>query len=208
MQIQPPTSLTQDKMMVRMIGYQDGVSVLTTPPYADGLPLPLREGESVVVRAFSGRHAFGFTSTVEKICKLPFDYLHLSFPETVRGLTIRKSPRVRTKIVASARPAREQDRQPKPCTISNLSLTGALVVAQNALATKDEVLRLSFRISPLGVESYLSATAVVRTVFEARAENNACLIHHGLEFQDLEPNEKVILGSFVYQQMLEEGYLL
>lgn len=208
-QIQPPASLTQDKSVVRMIGYQEGVSVLTTPPYANGLPLPLREGENVVVRVFSGQHAFGFTSTIEKICKAPFEYLHLSFPDRVQGLVVRKSPRVQTKIVASAANVSRQTAEgAKSCIISNLSVTGALVVAQNALAAKDEILRLSFRFSPLGVESYLSAAAVVRAVFEARSDDNTTLIHHGLEFQQLEPSEKITLGSFVYEQMVEEGHLL
>jgi hypothetical protein len=34
-------------------------------------------------------------------------------------------------------------------------------------------------------------------------ENKSGLIRHGIEFQDLPPNDSVVLQSMIYQQMIE-----
>ena len=53
------------------------------------------------MRSFSGQNAFAFASTITRICKIPCEYLHLSFPDTIEAIVIRKATRIRTRIIAA-----------------------------------------------------------------------------------------------------------
>jgi len=210
LQIQPPAQLSPERFLVKMIGYVNNVSLLVTAPITtNGLRLQLIEGEKLVVRIFSSQNAFGFASTIEKICKLPFDYLHLSFPAEVQGMMIRKAPRVRTKIIASVTAA-EQGADSASAMISNLSANGALLDARRSLAEKGDTIKVSFRVNLHNIDAYLTVNAAVRAVFtdEVVDGGGAALIHHGLEFVNLQPNDSVILQSMIYQQMIEHPHTL
>ncbi len=86
LQLEPPKQLGSERILVKVIGYLRGVSLLVTAPAAaNGARLQLIEGERVVTRSFSGQNAFAFACTVERVCKLPYEYLHLSFPDVIEG---------------------------------------------------------------------------------------------------------------------------
>lgn len=206
MQIQPPQQLSGERFIVRLIGYLNNVSLLVSAPFDNGLRLGLMEGEKVVVRVFAAQNAFGFNSTVDKICKFPFDYLHLSFPKEVQGMVIRKSPRVRTRIIAAIGNANQAAAESASGLIANISATGAMLDARRSLGSKGDVLRMAFRVNLHRIDAYLSINAAIRAIFadEAVDTQGAPLIHHGLEFVDLQPNDSVILQSLIYQQMIEQ----
>lgn len=124
MQIEPPPILCQERLPVKYIGHLKDISVLVTLPSANGLPLALREGEKIVLRAFSEQNVFGFTATVERVCKIPFSYLHLSYPERVSGMVVRKSPRIKTNIIVTVQnPVRENGTAKMSGVLKNLSTT-------------------------------------------------------------------------------------
>lgn len=203
LQIQPPAQLSSERFIVKLIGYVNNTSLLVTAPIdTNGLRLQLIEGEKLVVRVFSSQNAFGFASTIEKVCKLPFEYLHLSFPNEVQGMVIRKAPRVRTKIIAAVVTC-TRGSDSASAIISNLSASGALLDARRNLGEKGDILKMSFRVNLHNIDAYLTVTAAVRAVFSDEAADNDGLIHHGLEFVDLQPNDSVILQSMIYQQMIE-----
>lgn len=206
LQLQPPQQLSGERYVVRLIGYLNNVSLLVSSPFENGLRLGLMEGEKVVVRVFAAQNAFGFSSTVDKICKIPFDYLHLSFPREVQGMVIRKSPRVRTRLIATIGNANQNGTENASGLISNISATGALLDARRSLGSKGDVLRMAFRVNLHKIDAYLSITAAIRAIFadEATDAHGAPLIHHGIEFVDLQPNDSVILQSLIYQQMIEQ----
>ncbi len=211
LQIQPPAQLTQERFTVRLIGYLDGQTLLVTPPYANGLRLPLQENENVVIRYFSGQNAFGFSTTIEKIQKLPFEYFHLSFPQTVKGMIIRKAPRVKTRVISSVtNPGEQAGPPPKSALIANISATGALVDSRQPLGDKGNVIRLTFRVHLHNVDALLNVNAVIRAIFEDETPDpdKPSYVHHGVEFQDLQPNDSVILQILIYQQMIESPHLV
>jgi hypothetical protein len=209
LQIQPPAQLSMERFVVKLIGYLSNTSLLVTSPIdTNGLRLQLIEGEKLVVRIFSSQNAFGFASTIEKICKIPFDYLHLSFPAEVQGMVIRKAPRVKTRIIAAVVIGGQAESA--SAIISNLSANGALLDAKRNLAEKGDSIKLSFRVNLHNIDAYLTVNAAVRAVFSDEAVDNsgAVLIHHGLEFVDLQPNDSVILQSMIYQQMIERPHMM
>jgi c-di-GMP-binding flagellar brake protein YcgR len=208
-QLQPPAQLGTDRHIVKLVGYLEPVSVLVTAPMVNGMRLPLREDEEVVARVFSGQNAFGFTCSIKRVCKAPFDYLHLSFPGEIQGAIIRKSPRIKIKLIASIVDPDNEGGDPLSGMIVNISSSGARVDARKPLGTTGQKLKLSFRVNLHNMDVYLTTNAVIRTVLRDDATNQAAqppVVHHGVEFQGLQPNDTMILQSLIYQRMIEQPH--
>jgi len=210
-QLQPPASMGTERHIVRLLGYLDNTSLMVTTPTTNGMRVPVREHDKIVARVFSSQKAFAFDCTVMRVCRMPYDYLHLSFPDVVQGAVIRKSPRIKTKIIASiTTPGGVNGNEKQPGVIVNLSADGALVKARQQLSGKSEEIVLSFRVNLHNMEAYLTTKAVVRNVFadEEKEGADALRFQHGVQFLDLPPNDSVILQSLIYQQMIEQPHML
>jgi c-di-GMP-binding flagellar brake protein YcgR len=204
-QLQPPVWAGQGRHVVKLIGYLDNVDLLVSAPLENGMPVPLRENDRVIARYFSSEKAFGFSCTVQRVCKIPYHYLHLSFPDRIQGAVIRKSPRIRTQLVASiAKPG--SDDSAKSGTIINLSANGAMLKTQQPLLRQGEKIQLAFRVRLHNVGAHLALNAMVRSMLRDEPKNglSEASYNYGLQFQDLPPNDSVILQSLVYQQMIEQ----
>ena len=204
LQIQLPARFLSERVIVRLIGYVNQLSLLVTSPReSNGLRLPLEEGEEVVVRAFASQSAFAFSSMVEKLVRLPFEYLHLSFPLQVKGTVVRKAPRVSTSIICTVN-AEQSGEEALTGILVNLSASGALLASRHAVAKRDEMVKLGFRLNLHGTEVFLNLNAVVRARCSDGSPANPTPVHHGLEFFDLTPNDRMVLQSLVYQQIIEQ----
>lgn len=209
LQMQLPELLSSERVIVKLIGYVNQLSLLVTPPReANGLRIRLLENDPVVIRVFTSQNAFGFQTSVSKTINVPFEYVHLSFPKEVKGMVIRKAPRVRTKIICSVSTLHDPD-QKNSGMISNLSCSGALLDSTQPIAAKGETIHLSFRINLHAVDTLLQVNAVVRSQFsdeEGTAPNGRKLYHHGLEFVDLQPNDTLVLQSMIYHRIVEQPH--
>ena len=204
-QAQPPAKITQERSFIKLLGFLPEVSLMVTPPTGpNGLRLQFLEGEELIIRVFSGQNAFGFSSAITRVCKLPFPYLHLTFPAEVQGAVIRKAPRVRTKIIAQVSAA-ASGAAGLPGVISNLSANGALLDARTGLAQKGDAVELQFKVKVHGVDAALSLHGRVRSVFsdDLIDQTHASLAHYGLEFENVNANDQMILQALIYQHMIE-----
>jgi c-di-GMP-binding flagellar brake protein YcgR len=210
-QLQPPAAISSERYIVRLLGYLDSASLMVTAPVFNGIRVPMREHDNVVARVFSSQKAFGFDCTVIRVCKLPYDYLHLSFPDIVQGALVRKSPRIRTKIIVSiAKSETSASSERLSGVIVDLSADGAMVKSRQPLAEKSQTILLSFRIYLHNMEAYLTVKAIIRNISTDEENENAEALkfHHGVQFLDLQPNDSVILQSLIYQQMIEQPHTL
>jgi c-di-GMP-binding flagellar brake protein YcgR len=210
-QLQPPAAMGTERYIVRMLGYLDNVSLMVTAPVFNGMRVQVREHDKIVARVFSSQKAFGFDCTVLRVCKLPYDYLHLSFPDVVQGALVRKSPRIKTKIITSISRGDGNDSGEKLSgVIIDLSADGAMIKSKQQLADKSHTITLSFRVHLHNMEAYLTTKAIIRNVFsdEEKDPSDPLKYHHGVQFLDLQPNDSVILQSLIYQQMIEQPHTL
>ena len=211
LQLKPPKQLGDERILVKVIGYLRDVSLLVTAPtMANGVHLQLLEGEQVFMRSFSGQNAFAFTCTVERACKLPYEYLHLSFPDTIDGIVIRKAARVKTDIIASVQNNNSHEAEKQaPALISNLSANGAALDTKSPLGKKGDILNLAFRVNLHNIDAFLSIKGLIRSVSSGGAADvsNPDIIRHGIEFQSLQPNDVCILQGMIYQQIVENPHL-
>jgi hypothetical protein len=210
LQLEPPRQLGSERFLVRVIGYVRDVSLLTTMPItANGLRLQLMEGEKVVMRSFSGQNAFAFACTIDRICKLPFEYLHLSFPDVIEGVVIRKAPRVKSRIIAAVQNASSRDPGEQiSALISNISANGAALDARRALGDKGDILNMAFRVNLHKIDAFLSIKGAIRAVLSGETADitDPEITRYGIEFQSLQPNDMVILQSMIYQQIIESPH--
>ena len=210
LQLAPPAQLTRERILVKVIGFLRGRSLLvTTPVTANGVRLQLVEGENVIMRSFTGQKIFAFACSVEKVCKLPYEYLHLSFPDNIEGVVIRKAPRIKVNIIATTIESHPGATEHVPAMISDISATGASLDAKQQLGKKGDILNLEFKVNLHNMDVYLSIKGVIRTVLgDNPAEApQADIIRHGIEFQKLQPNDQIVLKSLIYQQLIENPHL-
>ena len=197
LQIHCPTHPGQARQIVRLVGFVENMSLLVTSPLPrQGLPEFL-ENEIVVIRAFSRNNAYAFKCTTSRICRAPFAYMHLSFPDRISGSVVRKSMRVKTGFEASV--TVREDGSQHTAVVENVSATGALLTLDKALGAKDSALSVGFEITVHDVTTRLEIEALILSVRADDKGNH----HHGIEFQELPPNERMILRSLIYQQMIE-----
>ncbi|MBI5439198.1 MAG: flagellar brake protein [Nitrosomonadales bacterium] len=201
---QPPN----ERFPVKVIGFLKGASLLVTGPSTSAVNAQLIAGKKVVMRSFSGQNAFGFSCSIERVCKVPYEYMHLSFPDIIEGIVIRKAPRVKTRIIAAVQSSRSGAAEQISALISDISANGASLDAKRPLGDKGDILILAFRVPLHNIDAYLSVKGAIRAVLggDLADASKSDLIRHGLEFQELQPNDSVILQSMIYQQMIENPH--
>ena len=59
-QLQPPARVSQERFIVKLIGYLENTSLLVTMPTENGLRVPFRDNDNLVARVFTSQKAFGF----------------------------------------------------------------------------------------------------------------------------------------------------
>src|SRR5882762_4693060 len=128
-------------------------------------------GHSVLMRTFSGRHAYTFESTVDRVCRTPYPYLHLAYPAQVQQTLIRGALRVRVNLTATALNAANQgEALPSALTIADLSISGALLEAEKSLGEVGETLELAFKflVQPNNYEVKLATPVEIQSVRKTR----------------------------------------
>jgi c-di-GMP-binding flagellar brake protein YcgR len=206
-QLQLPASMGGERHVVKLIGYVDNASILVTPPIANGMSLPVRAGDKVVARVFTSQTAFAFDSTIERVCKIPYDYLHLFYPAVVQGAVVRQAPRIKTRIIASiAKSDASEGEDRLSSVIVNISAHGALICMRQPLDRKAQQINVSFRINLHAVDTHLNIKAIVRNIQADGSKDNTDPLkyQHGVQFVGLQPTDNMILQSLIYQQMVEQ----
>ncbi|MEO8598471.1 MAG: flagellar brake protein [bacterium] len=183
---------------VRLIGFVKNQSVLVTAPTLDGKFGFIQNGQAFVVRSFSGKKAHAFAATALKSVHVPYPYLHLSYPQHVRGAVIRKGSRAQVKIIAAV--IIGQPERNIATTLTDLSVGGASGTSRQPIGLKDAAGRIAFKVHAAGQDALLSLKIVLRSV--AQSESGEAY-NHGFEFVDLTPNERLILTAFVHQTLAD-----
>ncbi len=191
------------RAFVRVVGYVDGISLLVSTPVLGGRRVDLVENDPVIVRVFSRQSAFAFRASVLRACRLPFDYVHLSFPTVIQGSVIRKATRVRTQFpVRVLTPAGDEL---GAGTMLNLSATGALIHTHAALGEAGSRIRLRFDVDLHELRSELDVAAEICNMqHEPDTESEGAEYQYGVDFHELGAEDRMKIKSLVYQTIIEQ----
>jgi hypothetical protein len=124
LQLQPLLEGQTERFSVQVIGVMKGKSLLVTAPLVDGKLIFVRDGQTYLVRAFSGLNVCAFKARILKSQLQPFPYLHLSYPDSVQAMRIRKAMRAPASIIVAVHDS-EAGRQIGAGKIIDLSVGGA-----------------------------------------------------------------------------------
>lgn len=204
LQLQPLLEGQTERFSVQVIGVMKGKSLLVTAPLVDGKLIFVRDGQTYLVRAFSGLNVCAFKARILKSQLQPFPYLHLSYPDSVQAMRIRKAMRAPASIIVAVHES-EAGRQIGAGKIIDLSVGGARMFSPSKIAEKDQSIWLSFKVMLGDMEEYVKTPAVIRAVGEEDDEQGKRMHVFGLQFGELAQSQRLIIMNLVYQHLLKEG---
>lgn len=183
---------------VRLIGFVRNKTVFVTPPVLDGKYEFIRENQTFIVRAFSGKKAYAFTASAVKSVHTPHPYLHLSYPKQVRCTIVRRGVRAEVKIIAAV--SLGEPERMAAATITDLSTGGASGILKEPLGKKGDEGRIKFKVRAAETDEYLNLKMILRSVTPSEQGDG---VRHGFEFMDISIHERLILSAFVHQTLAE-----
>ncbi|MBL0125065.1 MAG: flagellar brake protein [Betaproteobacteria bacterium] len=193
-----------ERYSVRLLGMAKGRSVMVTTPMIDGKCLLMREGTAFVLRAFSGKSAFAFSTQILKSVNTPFPYLHLAYPREVKSLVVRRGARANVKVICAITECDDAPMQAAGIII-NLSVGGALVAVRQPPGEKGQRLTIKFKVVVNGVEALLELPAVIRAINVDHTGDADTAYHLGVQFVDVTASATIPMLAFVYHQLLEQS---
>lgn len=179
---------------VRLIGFNEGKSVLVSAPMADGKYQLIRDGQVFVVRTFSGRKAYAFSAAVVKTVHVPYPYLHLSFPKQVTCAIVRRGARVHVNLVAAV--SVPGMAQAAAVILTDISMGGAAGTMKTPVAVPGESLHLKFKVQVTDEDLFLDIPVTLRSV---QRDDATGAYRHGFEFGKLDIRDKLCLGAFLHE---------
>lgn len=197
---------SRERSPAKLLGYLDGHSIMITQPQKAGQPVPVAQGQRVVVRAITSSAAIAFPSVIEKVCSAPYAYIHLEYPKDVSVNRVRTSPRIAIALDAKAtNHAAEPEGVDLAARILDVSPTGARVeLPANSVKIGDDItLNSVFNFSDVDRNITLKCVVRARMGSDDPDVDPALPIVYGIEFQELNEEMTLFLHAYVYQKMLE-----
>jgi c-di-GMP-binding flagellar brake protein YcgR len=206
-QLNVQTSTASERYAVNLVGLVKGRTVIVTAPILNGSVVLMREGQSVIVRSFSGTDAYGYASSVLRVCNSPIPYLHLAYPKSVKGVAVRKSARAHFNLIGSVVNKQEiEEAKGYAVIITDISVSGASFTASEAIANKGDAITLSFRAKPNDIESYPVINCIVKSIVdEGGIGGDTLKLHYGVQFKDLPQDTSLLLQNMIYKKLLENA---
>ncbi|NIA55566.1 flagellar brake protein [Massilia sp. TW-1] len=189
-----------------LIGWLKDEYLIVKMPMDSGAPIALVEGERVTIRVFSGIHVCSFACTVERVFGRPLSYLHISFPRTIQGTSLRTAIRVKVDIPARIVPVNGAAAA-ADCLLTNLSVSGARIESQKSLPQDEDEFDLEFVLlaPPNNQEVRVRARSTVRNISAlSTAAEQAEGFAYGVQFSGLNPAHYTLLQNLTYEALLAD----
>lgn len=182
-----------------LIGYADGEYLIIKTPFVNGLSVPMRVDEPVTLRILSGVNVFILTCKVKTIFRAPHYFILLSFPTEIKSMAIRGAIRAKVKLPVQVNGIAQAG------MITDISVTGAEIVADSALGKMNEEVFISFEfpIKPTHQNAHIDTKATIRSIQAApsKKQNAPSRFSHGISFHELDLTNQVMLLNFIYESM-------
>lgn len=188
-----------------LIGYVKDEYLIIKIPAENGAPIAMSEGDRLTIRVFSGVNVCSFACSVERVFARPLNYVHLSFPTSIQGTSLRGAMRVKAEIPAHV--SKAGSASPIACTLANVSVTGARIDVSYPLPAGSEVLTLAFTLAtpPANEEVRVETLAAIRNMTVARpAPDKPDVYSYGVQFVDLDSVHYTLLQNMTYEALLAD----
>jgi len=195
------TRLQERKYQVQLIGSSSDKSILISPPIKSGKSIFLDQGEWVKVSLLAKTFVYAFEAKVILRATAPYEYLHLSYPKQVEARKVRNAERISTTIETNI--DNEFDNYgdwPKHAVITDLSKTGARIIAREKLGEFGHELVLSFPVKLSDMVQQVNLSAIIRNAYiQADAAENKSYVF-GLQFLEMSDAARLVISNYIYEQ--------
>jgi c-di-GMP-binding flagellar brake protein YcgR len=188
-----------------LIGFIKDEYMIVKIPTENGAPISLTEGEKLTIRVFSGVTVCSFSCTVERVFGRPLLYVHISFPKSIQGTSLRAAMRVKVDIAAKITGPRPGS-APVNCALVNLSVTGALVESPRKLPPDDEMVTLEFPLiaQPGNYQVNVNTRATIKNVNVVKPSSDNEMFTYGVQFVDLDLAHYALLQNLTYEALIAD----
>ncbi|MFZ2406696.1 MAG: flagellar brake protein [Methylobacter sp.] len=181
-----------------LIGYVDGEYLIIKMPFENGLSVQMQVDERVTLRILSGVDVFTLTCRIKNIFRAPHYYMHLSFPTDIKAIALRGAVRVKVNLPVQVNGLGAG-------VISDISVTGAAIIADSAQGELNEEIIISFEfpIKPTNQSAHIETRATIRSVqaLPSKKQDAPPRYTHGISFHELDLTSQVMLLNFIYESM-------
>jgi len=190
-----------ERFYVKLIGFLNGKSIIVTTPRDNGVALRIPLAQKFNVRLISGNSAKGFTATTIHATTHPYPHLHLTFPETLESITVRKAERIECSLIVSVHNEEEGKSFPegKSASMNNLSTAGAQLITNEDIGELGDKILISCQVNVAEIKEYLNISGVIRRINKTEKDESRS---YGVEFIIPDNKDKLLLHGFIYEHML------
>ncbi|MDH5301439.1 MAG: flagellar brake protein [Gammaproteobacteria bacterium] len=183
-----------------VLGYADHQSLMITRPKHNNTPLLVADGDRFVVHYQENDTTYAFETQVLQCCEKPFGYLHLSYPEGVQGLMLRKGPRFKLaqEQRRQIRLSVQEGKQRISVTMDDVSLAGAKLISEQRLGNIDEKFIIDMQLGHN--QKPISLQCMIRYVRSA-THDQTNLHQHGVIFLDMDSDAQTFINRFITEQL-------
>jgi c-di-GMP-binding flagellar brake protein YcgR len=195
-----------ERFRVRLIGYLENRSIITTIPVKNNRLVPMRPGQALNVRMMVNDRACAFVTEVLHVYRLPYPHVHVRYPAELITNNIRKAVRVEARVEATVINNSIGDRAREiHCYLSDISETGAHLVTPMRIGKSGDEIMLVLQLIIGGIPRLLKVPSILRGRLKVKTKGDDSLedreVHYGVEFLPLEDSERIELIAFVYSKL-------
>ena len=187
-----------------LIGWVKDEYMIVKIPFENGSPISLSDGDKLTIRVFSGVNVCSFSAIVQRIFQRPLFYVHLSYPVSIQGTSLRAAMRVKVDIPAQVSTAAGST----SVFLVNLSVSGALIESAKKLVEDESVVALSFYLiaQPDNRQVRISTNATIRNIniVKPATEDTPEVFTYGVQFIDLDPMHYTMLQNLTYEALIAD----
>ena len=184
----------------QFLGLIEGKCLFIVPVGLLSLKFGMKADEIYLIRGFTGQYDFLFTATVIQAFDFTFRvpsyaYAVLTFPQVVDARRVRNALRIKTALPAMAAP---QHSTPRPVTVVDLSVDGALIRSPSELGAVGDLVRVDFSIGSHPDAAPLLTLARVCHSNEDTGDEGFLI---GLLFESISAANRVAVKDFVLSNL-------
>lgn len=188
-----------------LVGWVKDEYLIVKVPFENGAPISLNDGDKLTIRVFSGVNVCSFSCVVHRVFPRPLFYVHLSFPVSIQGTSLRAAMRVKVDIPAQVT---TQGGSASSVFLVNLSVSGALIESPKQLAEGEAQVALSFYLiaQPGNRQVRVNPNATIRNinVVKPATGDKPEVFTYGLQFIDLDPVHYTMLQNLTYEALIAD----
>ena len=193
------------RYFVKLIGFLNKASLIVSHPKQGDQLLRVTDGQSFMVRGYSGRYTFEFDTEVLSATLIPYPLLHLLIPDQIICNTMRGAMRIKPNLAGWIELRDSSSAGMKiPMIVVDISTSGARVHAKRQFGKIGDVVDVACRL-PIDDEEHLFLrSAVIRNSYnETLTEDrgSVAVVTYGLEFIQPEGSLRMALQNYIYTTM-------